>query len=135
MHLIETGNSRIGIAVRDYIRAFTQRSRWSDENLLLPGEISRFERKLTEEWEDLFAEMEDELGPAATEAQKVAAAKAIYKWAMREGRRSIRPGCDEPFVSKGSFHILADDLRVGWHVDFLSRLMTILEPAEASAAQ
>ncbi|KUJ38764.1 hypothetical protein ADL25_21070 [Streptomyces sp. NRRL F-5122] len=79
--------------------------------------------------------MEDELGPAATEAQKVAAAKAIYKWAMREGRRSIRPGCDEPFVSKGSFHILADDLRVGWHVDFLSRLMTILEPAEASAAQ
>lgn len=126
--------ARVGIAVRDYIRAFTQRSRWSDENLLLPGEISKYERRLVEEWQDLFAEMEDDLGPAATEAEKVAAAKEIYRWATREARLRIRVGCDEPFVSKGSFHILADDLQVGWHIDFMTRLMAVLEPAGATQA-
>ncbi|MFE1961556.1 ABC-three component system protein [Streptomyces sp. NPDC059479] len=34
LELIDIGKTRVGIAVRDYIRAFTQRSRWSDDNLL-----------------------------------------------------------------------------------------------------
>ncbi len=124
--------TRVGIAVRDFTRAFTQRSRWSDENLLLPGEISRYERRLVEEWQDLFSEMKDDLGEAATEVQKVTAAKGIYRWATREARTRIRLECDEPFVSKGSFHILADDLKIGWHIDFAARLVTVLEPAEAT---
>ncbi|MEU7664333.1 ABC-three component system protein [Streptomyces lincolnensis] len=45
LDLIDIGKTRVGIAVRDYIRAFTQRSRWSDDNLLLPGEISKYERR------------------------------------------------------------------------------------------
>ncbi|MEU7175235.1 ABC-three component system protein [Micromonospora tulbaghiae] len=133
LHLIELGSTQVGIAVRDYIRAYTQRSRWSDDNLLLPGEIGQYERRLVEEWRDHFAEMEDDLGPTAAEAQKVEMAKIVYRWATREARRRIRPDCDEPFVSKGSYHILADDLRIGWHVDFIARLMAILEPVEAPA--
>ncbi|MFI9193013.1 ABC-three component system protein [Streptomyces californicus] len=132
LDLIDVGKARVGIAVRDYIRAFTQRSRWSDENLLLPGEISKYERRLVEEWQDLFAEMEDDLGTAATETEKVATAKEIYRWATREARPRIRVGCDEPFVSKGSFHILANDLQVGWHIDFITRLMAVLEPTGAT---
>ncbi|GAA1469260.1 hypothetical protein NE857_25905 [Nocardiopsis exhalans] len=131
LNLIDIGKTRVGLAVRDYIRAFTQRSRWSGENLLLPGEISKYERRLVEEWEDLFAEMEDDLGPETTEAEKIVAAKEIYQWATREARPRIRVGCDEPFVSKGSFHILADDLRLGWHIDFFTRLMAVLEPTGA----
>ncbi len=129
LDIIDIGKTQLGIAVRDYIRAFTQRSKWSEDNLLLPGEISKYERRLIEEWKDLFAEMEDNLGSVATEIEKIAAAKKIYRWAMREARPRIRVGCDEPFVSKGSFHILADDLQLGWHIDFLIRLMTVLEPA------
>ncbi|OEV03746.1 hypothetical protein AN219_37860 [Streptomyces nanshensis] len=132
LDLIDVSNARVRSAVRDYMRAFTQRSRWSDDNLLLPGEISRYERRLIEEWQDVFNEMEDDLGPEATEAEKVTAAKSVYRWATGEARRRIRPDCDEPFVSKGSFHILADDRQVGWHIDFLARLMTLLEPAETT---
>lgn len=134
LRLINTGDAQVLIAVRDYMRAFTQRSRWSHDNLLLPGEINRYERRLIEEWQDLFAEMEDELGSEATETEKVAAARQIYRWATREARRRIRPDCDEPFVAKGSFHILADDLHVGWHIDFLARLMAVLEPVEVTTA-
>ncbi|WP_329574934.1 hypothetical protein OG500_38065 [Kitasatospora sp. NBC_01250] len=130
--LINAGGAQVRIAVRDYIRAFTQRSRWSHDNLLLTGEIGRYERRLVEEWEDLFADMEGNLGPNAAETEKVAAAKEVYRWVTKEARRPIRPDCDEPFVSKGSFHILADDLRIGWHIDFLARLIAVLEPAAVS---
>lgn len=134
LELIDLNPDRVNKAVRDYMRAFSQRSRWLNENLLLPKEISRYERRLIEEWEDLFDDMADTLGIEAAEVQKVAAAKDIYRWAMREAQRRIRPECDEPFVAKGSFHMLADEYKVGWHVDFVARLMAVLEPSESTSA-
>lgn len=132
LELMEFSSPRVSRAVRDYMRAFTQRSRWMKENLVLPGELGRYERRLVEEWEELFEDMAGRLGPESAEAEKVAAAKDIYRWAMVETQRRIRPECDEPFVTKGSFHMLADDYRVGWHVDFVARLMAVLEPAESA---
>jgi hypothetical protein len=128
LDLLEIGNRRIEIAVRDYLRASAQRSRWSRENLLLPGEIGTYERRLREEWETHFAVMQDELGEEAAEETKIAAARRIYGWVETEFRRNIRPECHDPFICKGSFHILADDQRVGWHPDFEARLLAILEP-------
>ncbi|MFD7027477.1 ABC-three component system protein [Streptomyces sp. NPDC059917] len=129
--IIGVGSTRIGYAVRDYVRAFAQRSRWLNENLLRAGEIGEYERRLVEEWEARFAEMEEELGSEATEEQKKAEARLIYGWVDKEARFQIRSGCDEVFVTKGSFHMLADERRVGWHPDFAARLMQLLEPAEA----
>ncbi|GHD83440.1 hypothetical protein GCM10010336_75210 [Streptomyces goshikiensis] len=128
--LIGVGSERIGYAVRDYVRAFAQRSRWLNENLLRPGEIGEYERRLVEEWQSRFAEMAEELGPEATEAEKKKEARRIYRWVDQEARSQIRTGCDEVFVPKGSYHMLADERRVGWHPDFAARLMQLLEPAE-----
>ena len=38
----------------------------------------------------------------------------------------IRPLCGEPFVMKGSYQILANSLKVGWHKDFINRLSYLL---------
>jgi len=65
---------RILAAVRDYYRAFTQRSRWLREDLLLVGELDGYERKLQEEWEIQFERQGDRLGEAAGEDAKVACA-------------------------------------------------------------
>ncbi|MGC5041490.1 ABC-three component system protein [Streptomyces sp. DT190] len=134
LELIELGSRRVNRAVRDYMRAVSQRSRWLNENLLLPKELSRYERRLIEEWEELFDDMVDTLGAEAAAAEKIAAATSIYRWAMTEAQQRIRPECDEPFVAKGSFHILADDCRIGWHMDFVARLMAVLEPVETTSA-
>jgi hypothetical protein len=34
-------------------------------------------------------------------------------------------------MTRGSFHMLADELRVGWHPEFLARLRHLLEPEAA----
>ncbi|MEU6244662.1 ABC-three component system protein [Streptomyces sp. NPDC047024] len=122
------GSARVRLAVREWLRASTQRDRWSNENLLLPGEIANYERRLTEEWEVRFEAMRDELGDPAAEEAMTAAAKALYRWVEQEARFPIRLGCAEPFVTTGSFHMLADDLEVGWHPQYAARLMTLLEP-------
>ncbi|MFD9607007.1 ABC-three component system protein [Streptomyces sp. NPDC059970] len=131
LEVIDIGSERVSLAVRDYIRAFNQRSRWLNENLLHAGEIGAYERKLVEEWRSRFAEMREELGPEATEQEMKREARLIYRWVDREARIQIRTGCDEAFVPKGSYHMLADELRVGWHPDFTVRLMALLEPAGA----
>ena len=38
----------------------------------------------------------------------------------------IRPKCQEAFIMRGSYHILANQLKIGWHVDFFDRLKQLL---------
>jgi hypothetical protein len=129
LELLGISERRLAIAARDYIRAYAQRSRWVREGLLLTGELARYEDRLVDEWERLFAAMEDDLGAAATEEEKVDAAAALYRWAESEADYPIRRNVDEPFVTRGSYHILADEVRVGWHADFQERLAELLEAA------
>jgi len=123
------GSKRILAAIRDYYRAFTQRSRWRREELLLVGEMGSYEKLLREEWEIQFARAVDALGEDAAEASKAAAAQAIYAW-VETSLYPIRPQVRHPSMTRGSFHILADELRVGWHPEFMDRLAQVLEPGK-----
>ncbi|NEZ61062.1 ABC-three component system protein [Adonisia turfae] len=129
--LVGVGNRRILAAIRDYYRAFTQRSRWVREDLLLIGELDRYERLLKEEWELQFDRVSDELGTTAAEDAKRAAAQKVYAW-VEDSCFPIRPQVQHPSMTRGSFHILADSLQVGWHPEFMQRLQQILEPQEVS---
>ncbi len=132
LHLIEVGNPRILQAIRNYFRAFEQRSRWIREDLILIGDLSRYERQLIEEWEIFFNQMDDDLGEAVTEEAKKKAAQALYKWVEIGSHLPIRRDVTEPSIARGSYHMLADRLQVGWHPEFLDRLKHLLEPVEAA---
>ncbi|HEV8718893.1 MAG TPA: ABC-three component system protein [Candidatus Binatia bacterium] len=51
LSLIGISTKRILFAIRDYFRAYEQRSRWVREDLLLVGELDHYEKRLVEEWE------------------------------------------------------------------------------------
>jgi hypothetical protein len=70
LQLIGIGAQRVLAAIREYFRAFEQRSRWLREDLLLVGELETYERRLIEEWELVFERMKDELGHDAAEEVK-----------------------------------------------------------------
>jgi len=127
LRLINITDRRILIAIRDYFRAFTQRSRWIREDLLYVGELKRYEKRLVEEWEIHFEGMREELGDKATEEEKVKAAKELYKWIEQGNLLQIRSGVSEPCISRGSYHMLADDIKLGWHIEFVERLKELLE--------
>ena len=124
-------NRRVLAAIRDYYRAFEQRSRWMREDLLLVGELDRYEQLLREEWELEFDRIADELGDGPAEDAKRKAAQAVYGW-VEKSCFPIRPQVQHPSISRGSLHILSDRLKVGWHPDFMDRLKQFLEPPEVS---
>ncbi len=125
IELTKAGRRRIAAAIRDYYRAFEQRSRWFRDDLVVDMDLHKYEKRLVEEWELVFDAMCDELGEAAIETAKEGAARNLLAWA-EQTLFPIRPNVTEPFVSRGSLHMLSDDLRVGWHIDFQYHLARLL---------
>ena len=127
LEIIKAGQRRISAAIRDYYRAFEQRSRWLRDDLVVGIDLHNYENRLVEEWDLMFAAMSDEIGDAAADDAKEKAARTLLAWAERASI-SIRPSVTEPFVSRGSLHMLSDDLRIGWHPEFKDLLAPLLTP-------
>lgn len=125
--------NRIRNAILDYYRAFSQRSTWARENVLLAGEIEQYEERLVEEWSRYRDALFDDLEESAASTALVNAGKKLYNWAELEsgsnGTLRIREKVSEPYVVRGGYHILANskpEPRVYWHPTFFERLDTIL---------
>lgn len=131
LRLVAVSNPRIRSAIEDYYRAYAQRSRWLRDGLVLPGDLESYERRLVDEWKRRHDTMVEDLGEDATEEQKRRDGKALYGWCEQHAHIPIRPNCTEKFVMRGSYHLLANDLKVGWHADFLVRLARVLKPVSA----
>jgi hypothetical protein len=128
LQLICLSNNRIKVAISDYYRAFEQRANWVREDLLYINELDKYEERLLDEWQRLFFEMEEELDEyedLIEEKQKQKYGRLLFN-RMQDKDIRIRARCSEPFVMRGSYHILANKLLVGWHVDFDTRLRTLL---------
>lgn len=132
IEIIAAGKRRVANAIRDYYRAYEQRSRWLREDLIVGLDLRRYERRLIEEWEAVFDAMGDELGTDATEAAKLAAARTVLAWVERASY-PIRPGVTEPFLCKGSLHMISDEGRIGWHPEFRKLLEHLLADARGIA--
>lgn len=135
MQLREIGvsSNRIRNAILDYYRAFEQRSEWARENLLALGEIDDFEARLVDEWSRYRDVVFEDLDGNSAEDVLQRAGKELYKWADQQSGNieslRIRARVSEPYVTRGSFHILADaapEPRVFWHPRFLDRLVKVL---------
>ena len=117
LNSIGLGGPRLQFAKRDFYRASTQRSQWARQNLLFDGEVGQFDRTLVEEWEPRFARMCGDLGEGCQEAAVREAAHKLYGWVETDARFPLRTQVSR-FLNVGSYHILADDLRVGWRPDY-----------------
>ncbi|GLR67837.1 hypothetical protein GCM10010909_25180 [Acidocella aquatica] len=118
LKVVGVGGSRIEYAKRDYYRAFTQRSKWVREHLVFDGEIAKYELTLIEEWQPRFQQMRDKIGDGkSTEAARCQAGQDLYSWVEADARFPFRT-VNQRFLTVGSYHILANDLRVGWHPDY-----------------
>lgn len=127
LKLICLGNHRMQLALRDYYRAFRQRASWVRNDLLYVNELGQYEQRLIDEWEHAFAAMEETLSETnnATEEEKAKEGRQLFS-DIEKRDIHIRPKCQEAFIMRGSYHILANQLKIGWHVDFFDRLKQLL---------
>jgi len=119
LNLLEINARRLKLSKKNYYRAFVQRTKWINEELTFVTELENYEKKLIEEWEHYFAQMEGKLcaiDQVTDENKRLAGIDLLNKVEDKDIR--IRDMVSEPFVMRGSYHMLADDLRVGWHIDY-----------------
>lgn len=128
LRLIAISNKRIENAIKDYYRAYEQVSRWVREDLLHVGELRNYEAVLVEEWERYRDVVLDEAKPSNDDEQ-VECGKRLFRWVEMEADLRIRPECQPGFVMRGSYHLLSDAQRVGWHPEFIERLKQLLKDA------
>ena len=127
MRLIDLGENEALSALHDYYRAFEQRSRWARESLLLDGEADRYDKSLWDAWRRRFLGAVGDLPTTCSTAEKEHAGRFVFRWA-RNYQKPLR-NRDEIWLSSGSYQILADALRVGWHPDY----QELMAPEEVSS--
>lgn len=119
LRLIGASNRVLTTAVINFYRAYEQRSRWSKDNLLRPGEIKKYLDRLKDEWENYYGLLEMEYD-FSQEQQMVNFGAKLYSKCQLEAVIPIRAEFSEPYVARGSYNTLADDLAIGWHPDYQS---------------
>ena len=104
----------------DYYRASEQRSRWARKYLLVDGEAELYDRNLVDAWQRHFMGCMAEVDGDTGEAEKCTLGRRVFRWS-REYQKPFR-NRDELWLSSGSFQMLANEIRVGWHPDYKERL-------------
>jgi hypothetical protein len=126
LQLLAMSSRTLELAIRDYKRAYMQRARWTDDALVSSRELRRYEERLLDEWEHISTTAWEAMD--GDDDGRLRAGREVYE-RIQFLDLWIRPNCQERFVSRGSYHMLANDLKVGWHPDFLERLRHLLTSA------
>lgn len=127
--LISYSNDQLFDAIRDYHRAFTQRSRWARQGLVYPGELDQYERHLVNQWRRVFHDMVTELAVDADDREKERLGRQLLQGLRDSTTVRLRPRYDDVMLTHGTLHHLADQREVGWHPDFQRRLEELLTGA------
>ena len=131
LQAIEVNTERIKRAILDYYRAYTQRSSWVRNQLIIDDDLEAYERKLVDAWGAMKDALRDEI--MSDDMQEVACiqlGRRLLRWAETDVSIRIRPQVEERFIIRGSYHILANGHppRVYWHPKFIERLEEMLSP-------
>ncbi|HEV2172278.1 MAG TPA: ABC-three component system protein [Nitrospira sp.] len=130
VRFLDLSATRIRNAIIDYYRAFEQRSSWARENLLVSGEIEEYEDRLVDEWVRYREVVFEDIDESSAAEVCLQAGRELYRWAeMETSMLRIRERVTEPYVVRGTFHILANmrpSPRVYWHPRFFQRLAELL---------
>uniref|UniRef100_A4WQP9 ABC-three component systems C-terminal domain-containing protein n=1 Tax=Cereibacter sphaeroides (strain ATCC 17025 / ATH 2.4.3) TaxID=349102 RepID=A4WQP9_CERS5 len=115
-------------AIREEWKAREQRGRWTAGNPAMKAKITAYDYVLREHWSDRYDEMLDACSDLDDEG-KCASGLGLLRWTHNEAPRTVQPitvGWGAPYYVRGSYQVLAINLKVGWHPNY----PTILGGAE-----
>jgi hypothetical protein len=121
LRLVAMRSERLRKCIYDHNRAFAQRSIWLRDRLVEVGELGRYDDELKEAWERFFLPIGDDDAPA-DEDDVLRLARQRFGELDRANLAPIRSNVREGWVARGTLHVIADRLEIGWHPDWLEHL-------------
>lgn len=123
LQLIESEERDLVRAVGDYLRAAADRTSWSERGDVLEPSFQEFADKLQRHWENRKRLAEIELaGRKELDIGRAVCAKCMELQIQLQGMEI------PAYFTPGSYHSLAEGLKVGWHPRF-NALLSIVEPS------
>jgi hypothetical protein len=126
LRLINLPMGRLRNAQEDHYRAFVQRSQWVKEHLMALDEAEKYELRLIDGWKERFAIMREQVLQGCDEPTLARHGSDLYDWMSTEAAaRSdlwVRADFKSGYMTRGSYHMLAELLRIGWHPEYETRL-------------
>lgn len=107
-------------AISDFRRAYEQRSRWVRESLININDEENYNLKLVDEWNNLFAILDDRCVSEVSEEQLTKLSKEFYinLFVQNSPQVYIKKNFSSSYMIRGSYHMLADKKDIGWHINF-----------------
>jgi len=120
LKLIGLGSTGQKMAIVDYFRAREQRSRWARDGLLRQNELTDYGRRLTDHWQRRRGVAEARVKAGMSDAELADIGMDVFS-TTTNNCIPIRE-ISEAYVSQGSYHMLSDECRIGWHPEYTERL-------------
>lgn len=120
INLVEGAQSDIVRAIREEWRAREQRAKWVDANTAMASKIIGHDLVLQEEWSDRHMQMAEACSESDGK-QKCQLGLDLLRWTHERAPNEVPPiddGWSAPYYVRGSYQVLAIDLKVGWHPDY-----------------
>ena len=119
LNLIGTSKRQMRNAVNDYERAYSQRSSWLRKGLVNNTEYELFDASLYDDWHSRHDLLKDEYEELSEEDKKKAGSDFYKSFYINPQHPlpSFRKQAAQ-YVTKGSYQMLSNEKKVGWHPDF-----------------
>lgn len=124
IRLVDGKPSDLSRAIREEWRAREQRSKWLNEKPNMAVVIGDYDLVLEEHWRDRHCQVVEECSDSHNEKKCVLGLK-ILRWSHEDAPQTVRPvsqGWNAPYYVRGSYQVLAINLKVGWHPNYVELL-------------
>lgn len=112
------------IAIREEWRARAQRHKWCTDRLDMAVRIELYDQLLQEVWQDKHSRIV-EICQGCDDKEKRKSGRELLRWTLDLAHAEVRPFASNwsaTYYVRGSYQVLAIDLKVGWHPQFMELL-------------
>jgi hypothetical protein len=104
-------------AMTDLVKSQKHIAAWVREELLFIQEFPNYKRRLQDEWQIRHDFLKGDAESVVSQQEVERLAQKFYQQ-IQTMSMPIRRDCLDLFVMRGTFHELANEMRVGWHPDY-----------------
>ncbi len=120
--VVNGGRSRVQRAAIARWQARNQRERWMRDNLAAAASLEQYDKRLIDEWRGQYEPLCDDVRSTSDE-EKSKAGLQLLDWTHNTAPLVVQPPkstWSDPFLTRGSYQQLSEEMRVGWYPEFES---------------
>ena len=119
LDLIKLPTAARKVVDKNYLKACVHRKKWLDKECIRPDEIKQYDEELYDYWEDQFYLIDS--SSAKSEEYYVDCGLKLFE-KLNSLSINIRRDFNKKFLTSGSYYIMANELKIGWHPLYKERL-------------